>query len=234
MVNQLFSLSGRILLPESIINENIYLCIENGKLNKVKQFVSDGYDVNCIDFGRRPLVTACSYMKHDIVKFLIEAGADVNLKDGCGTGPLYMACSQKNTSLETISLLVSSGGDINSICGQYLFSTLLSACQHSRIEIVEYLIKMGADINHVNKLGNTPIKVAMMFGNMDMSAKLLLSGADTSVLGPEEICAIKKLISDDNWNRRRVILMTRNSLDMVENPIIGGSIDIFKHMVSYI
>ena len=214
--------------------ENIFSCIEYGKLDGVKHIISNNYDVNNIEWGRRPITTACAYMRHDIIKFLIEAGSDVNLEDGCGTCPLYIACSQHGLSVDTLSLLISSGTDVNVICGMYSFSPIMTACKHCSVEVVEYLIKMGADINHKNHFGNSSLNIAMIFGRDKLAAKLFFAGADTSVLNSVDLSYLKKIIGDDNWERRRIIMMTRNSVSSFKNPIIGGNIDIFKHIVAYI
>lgn len=203
-------------------------------MDKIKELISSDYDMNSIEWGRRPIITACAYMKHDIAKLLIEAGADVNLLDGGGTDALHTTCSQPGGSIETIDLLISNGADVNNLYGQYRFSNLLSACQHSTIEVVEYLIKLGADINQTNIFGDTPIMVAVKFGRDELAAKLMLSGADTYQLEPDKVSELKKGIADGNWKRRRNIMMCRNSMGMGENPVIGGSLDIFKQIVAYI
>ncbi|KAJ7389064.1 hypothetical protein OS493_033923 [Desmophyllum pertusum] len=59
-----------------------------------------GYDINSQDiFGRALLhyVTA-ELQQNSILQFIIDHGADVNIKDRNGVAPLHLACSLKNTA----------------------------------------------------------------------------------------------------------------------------------------
>ncbi|KAL1924562.1 uncharacterized protein VTP21DRAFT_4216 [Calcarisporiella thermophila] len=72
--------------------DNIWLAAGDGKLDRVKELLDSGIDVNAEDdFGYTPLQAAVSYNHYELVKFLIERGADVNQRDHCGDTPLYVA-----------------------------------------------------------------------------------------------------------------------------------------------
>ena len=62
--------------------ERIFEAIENGEANTVRDLLNAGFDVNTKnDDGDTPLMTACYKGNSEIVKILIDAGADVN---ACG------------------------------------------------------------------------------------------------------------------------------------------------------
>eukprot|EP00899_Mesostigma_viride_P010670 jgi/Mesvir1/19604/Mv09901-RA.1 len=52
---------------------------------------------------------ACSRQDTDLVKLLIDAGADVNIRDKDGRTPLFSAC--KNIQLDMTSILIKAGAD---------------------------------------------------------------------------------------------------------------------------
>ena len=49
-----------------------------------------------------PLHIACAMGKFDVAKVLVEHGADVNMRDARGTGPLHVACHRATTLLEAV------------------------------------------------------------------------------------------------------------------------------------
>lgn len=55
---------------------------------------------------------------------------------------------------------------------------LYSIVSDSPIEMIENIIKSGGDVNTVNKLGQTPITVALAQKNADLVKLLILAGAD--------------------------------------------------------
>jgi ankyrin repeat protein len=72
----------------------------------LKRLVVKGLKVNQGDYDQRtPLHLACSAGHLDIVKYLIENGADINCKDRWGATPLNDTRDQ-----EIIKYLISKGG----------------------------------------------------------------------------------------------------------------------------
>lgn len=57
-----------------------------------------------------------------------------------------------------------------------------AATLSTNIEQLEYLVKLGADINIKNKQGYTPLMLAVMKSNIDMVRGLLDAGADTKLV----------------------------------------------------
>ena len=68
----------------SFIDEekNFLLAIKAGNLRTVKQLLQNGMNVNCRhDFGWNALHVAVINGHRDIIKLLVDEGADVNVKD---------------------------------------------------------------------------------------------------------------------------------------------------------
>lgn len=78
---------------------NSPLCnaILKGDLATVKKFVEYGADVNEMSNGLTPLMFAARYNKIEILKYLVEKGADKKIKDERGLTALKYAENSKST-----------------------------------------------------------------------------------------------------------------------------------------
>lgn len=67
--------------------------ILSGNLEVVKQHIEAGTDINAKDAmsGSTPLITATTFDKREIAKALIDAKADLNLKNNDGASALHVA-----------------------------------------------------------------------------------------------------------------------------------------------
>ena len=122
----------------------------------VVQFLLDiGADVNKLDaYQRSPLHTAIVAQQIKIVKLLIKNGANVNARK-CGRNLLYSAIDgQHPRGLELVKILVNKGVDINDGLKTSL-PLLHYAVEEDCIEIVEFLLKKGANLNNRNMQGET-------------------------------------------------------------------------------
>ncbi|MGV3696114.1 ankyrin repeat domain-containing protein [Flavobacterium sp.] len=82
---------------------NSPLCnaILKGDIATVKKFVEYGADINEMSNGLTPLMFAARYNKADIVKYLLEKGADKDIKDERGnTAKKYAENSKSVEALE--------------------------------------------------------------------------------------------------------------------------------------
>ncbi|MBL7880740.1 MAG: ankyrin repeat domain-containing protein [Chryseobacterium gambrini] len=113
----------------------------------------------------------------ELEDFLKSQKVDLNQKDEFGDTPLYTACTSSN--FEIVQILLKYPQNINEQCTGKCTS-LYSAVQKRKTDIVKLLIEKGADVNIADKYGNTPlIESADMFKDDDTIIKLLLeNGAD--------------------------------------------------------
>ena len=91
---------------------------------------------------------AVSNRHGDIVEYLHQAGADVNIKDSDGNTPLMVAARQGCG--DEVKYLHEAGADIN-IRNIYGNTAVMYAAQYRHGDIVRYLHQAGADINIGNK-----------------------------------------------------------------------------------
>lgn len=94
----------------------------------------------------------------ECIKFLIIAGADINIQTDKGNNVLLLCCKRSNEySLKILELLVGSHIDINSQnCNNVGFNGLMMLCNNNTkysAECAEYLIMCGINKDH-NKSKN--------------------------------------------------------------------------------
>ena len=149
-----------------------------------------------------------------IVKVLINAGADVNVRDkSSGIMPLMIASSFYMGS-DTAQPLIDAGAFVNARDRQDgmtpLFFGILK--NPNSPEIVQSLIDAGADVNFTTKKGLSPLMVAVNTMNFQMDTVdiLLEAGADPSLRDEDGRTALS--YAEDNENIRFCLHELREKL----------------------
>jgi ankyrin repeat protein len=149
---------GHIALHEAAYGENIDKNNKDSieKYNEtVKFLIESGSDVNSQNKdGFTPLCSACRMGHLEIIRSLLQNGAEINLTDfQIGLSPLYIAVLYGH--LDIVKLMLSEGAKTN-IGKGVLGKSGLTALHYAAflpdnlenvVVIIECLIKSGADIN---------------------------------------------------------------------------------------
>ncbi len=114
----------------------------------------------------------------EIVKILVDAGADVNLKNKAGI-PLLVAAITRG-DMEIVNLLISHGADVNAKDSSGT-TILISAAFTGNDELVNTLVEKGAEVNAVGKDGASALLVATYRNRPEMAKILIDKGADVNV-----------------------------------------------------
>ena len=106
------------------------------------------------------------------VKNLIESGADLNAKYKTAAGTFFapIAYAVQNNCLEAVKLLIDKGVDIK-YTDESGFTLLHTAACASSVQVAEFLIENGLNLNSKNKFLATPLHCAAMVGTMTDSQK---------------------------------------------------------------
>lgn len=96
--------------------------------------------------------------KPEVAKALIEAGADVNQRNGKGQTVLHLPPVSFGPDAETVKLLLETGADVNAK-SQTNATPLHAAIEQNRAEIAQLLIAAGAKLDAKDNEGNTPLSL---------------------------------------------------------------------------
>jgi len=130
------------------------------------------------------LILAAEVNNYDFVKALLEGGADPKMTTDAGHNALHMAAGgatdvqrmrspeERATAIKTVRLLVENGVGVNDP-GQFGWTAFEVATYQGLIDVMEYLHSKGADINHMDTFGQTPLSVAMTILTADIGARRL-------------------------------------------------------------
>ena len=112
-------------------------------IDEVQQLIADGANVNAVtSYGRTPLMSATAYGYINIVRFLLENGADINTKDTHnGWTALMFSAGFENEEFEIAQMLIENGADVNEISTKYGATALMMACQNCHSRIARLLIE---------------------------------------------------------------------------------------------
>ncbi len=185
---------------------DIYLSAKNGDLKCVQQNILNGVDVNIKTensdmMGNTPLMTASFYGHLEIVKYLIDEGADVNASRRYGNITALNEASQnghdeivqllikhgaidsslidasQSGDIDKVSRLIKQGSDVN--LQAYSDTTaLIKASSNGHLEIVKLLIKSGSKVNTQDMYGQTALMLSSFDGHLDIVKYLVDNGAD--------------------------------------------------------
>ncbi|MBS3776732.1 MAG: ankyrin repeat domain-containing protein [Bacteroidales bacterium] len=179
-----------------------------GNLNMVQFLLDKGARVDVIaDDGATPLVWAGKGDKTgDIVRLLLEKGADVNAENKLGTSAFDNAVrsycvSKEPPAIRVLEILVSHGADVDNPIpeGEAAgYTNLAAAIIWEKPELSKFLIDHGADVNHVAGDGNTPLMLACREGYLDQVKLLLDAGARKDGLNKDGKTAMQLAIDNEH------------------------------------
>lgn len=144
-----------------------------------KMLLKAGMDINYQDcYGESILISATSHNDNEeIIKFLLEHGANTNLQNDNNETALMWACYED--SPKTIKLLLEAGTDIGLQDDEG--NTALMTWARSN-DAVKSFLDYGADIDHQNASGQTALMRACSNNRVNIIKVLVEYGADTTLL----------------------------------------------------
>jgi len=123
------------------------------------------------------------------VKKYIKSGADIN--DTNENGENVLACAVKaRCDIDLIMFLIQNGADIFDFDNEGV-SVFDMAITYNNIEIVDYIIEQGIDVNFTNRKSKfTPLMTATCYGRVEITKKLLKLGADLKMVDSKGFSAV--------------------------------------------
>jgi len=140
----------------------------------MKELIKVKAKVNATNnFDRTPLHQIMTNIG-DIQKIqtLIDAGADIHLKDNEGLTPLHLACFCGQVQCLPILLNLNAKVNATDNSGQTPLHKIIHSKSEQKENIAELLLQAGADINIKDKSGCTPLQHLISLSTQDKNSKL--------------------------------------------------------------
>ena len=181
----------------------------------MRYLISNGADPNLTDEeGNPPLVLAARLGDQAMVEWLVEHGADVNLKGRVDISPLHEAASRAG-SKEMVEYLLEHGANVNARAHAD-YTPIHYAIMSERVEVVAVLINSGANVNAKNRHGDPTMRTPLAFAKSiakerkraddEIVALLLRHGArlpnePTECISERKIARINSVTAQDRLAR---------------------------------
>ena len=173
--------------------------IYDSNFNVVELLVMAKADVNCVNnYGWGPLFFAADNSNSDVVAFLVDNGANINMVSDEGITPLLIA-----NDVDSVKILASTT-NINKANLAGITPLISFSGREISTEAINILLENGADINAIDKDGETALSYAIENGNFETALILLENNANPNIskkkakdlakiareLGDEEVASI--------------------------------------------
>lgn len=173
---------------------------ECGHMSVLMYLLAQGADVNTGPLEHRPIMSALDVGRIDVIKVLLEHGADLTVLRTDDVDVLTAACSRGPVDMVEILLDASDGWvptDISLVC---------VAAINNLPAVVRLLVERGIDVDgRGGWILDTALHRAAAFENREMVAVLLECGADIELLDDKTKAVVRKLICQQITAARKLI-----------------------------
>jgi ankyrin repeat protein len=181
---------------------------------KVRQLLDNGADVRGKGkYGDDALSLASSCGRTEIVKLLLDAGADIN-RDLNGYSAIK--CAAYNNHAETVGLLLDRGATDGG-------GALLMASQRGHAETVRLLLNRGIDVNTKNTQGKTALELARENGKTAV-VDLIQSTMNQQMAAQLNNATLPQLLAQNNFANEALVGMLADKLIEAKNRELPGLI----------
>ncbi|XP_030072957.1 ankyrin repeat, SAM and basic leucine zipper domain-containing protein 1 [Microcaecilia unicolor] len=170
-------------LPIEDKEETLKKALTMGNVTLVEELLNAGLNVESrFQFGWTPLMYAASVANLELVRFLLDKGANASFDKDKYT-VLMAACNARSSEekiVKCVELLLSRNANPN-VAGRKLMTTLMMAAREGYAQVVSLLVAHAAEINSQDENGYTALTWAASQGHKSTVLRLLELGADKSL-----------------------------------------------------
>ena len=116
----------------------------------------------------------------EIVRLLVDSGANVNVTEDKGCVPLHAAAHEGYREIAELLLGSSASLDARNETQQTQHTPLALACVYGKPDVAHFLIDRVSDINSRDQDGCVPLHAASGCGQVDIARLLLDCGSDVN------------------------------------------------------
>nr|CAD7205019.1 unnamed protein product [Timema douglasi] len=213
------------------------LFVKDGYANLTCFLLRNGYNVNApVDnIGSSLLHLAADYGHLNIVKCLVDKGADINQPNREGFDPLHVAT--RSGHLEVVQFLVGLKQNFKESLGEH--KILLIASENGHTHIVNYLLDL-IDVNTVDSEGCTALHAAVRGGQLEVVQLLVKRNAHINCKDVHGYTALKYCVRDGRLdvleflvkNKGDINQSDENQVNLLHHASRAGQLDSVKYLLS--
>jgi len=203
-----------VLVPTSSgVEWDLVTATDYESIPVIEKLLDDGADIDAT-LQRTALHAAAANGNLEIVDFLIERGADVNLQDIHGRVPMFVALAEHRPEVAARLAEADTNPNVRTVDGSTL---LMAAVRAEEVQLVQWALDHGIDVNAIRPEKNnaTALILAARKGNAEIVHLLLAAGADPRAVNSDG----KTALDIAKGKRVKELLQTTAERPPSENPI---------------
>lgn len=177
------------------MSEELIAAAARGDTARVRELIAQGAPLNGQDANGRTAAMAATHGNHvEAARALLEAGADVNMRDKRLDNPFLYAGAEGY--LDILKLAWAVGADPK-ITNRFGGTALIPACERGHVEVVNYLLnETTVDVNHINNLGWTCLLEAVILSDggpahQEIVRMVIEHGADVNIADKDGVTPLQ-------------------------------------------
>lgn len=184
-------------------------------IDHVTKLVEHHVDINSVDKeGCSGLMLAAREGHLDVVQYLIQRGADLNIAHN-KTGQTALLFAIAMNRMDVLRALLDAGADLECATKKDRETALLYASRTSPLEMIELLVNKGADVKVLNKAGGSALMHAAARGLVSIAEILISKG-----------CPLE---AADDYGETALIFAIKLRMDSVITSLIAHGVDLNVH-----